>query len=78
MRIKEAMKEHGYTLVSVAKEIGVSQSSLSQSINNNPTASTLERIASVIGCEVGEFFSEGYKAKAVCPHCGKPINICLS
>lgn len=79
MYIKETIKNHGYTLSAVAREIGVSQSALSQSIASNPTASTLIKIASVIGCNPGEFFMDGTQcgASLLCPHCGKPIHVKL-
>lgn len=79
MRIKETIKNHGYTISAVATELGVSQSALSQSMKN-PTASTMIKIAAVIGCSPGEFFMDGEQrngASLLCPHCGKPLHVKL-
>lgn len=80
MYIKEVIKARGWTLSAIAKELGVTQGALSQSINKNPTAATLEKIAFVIGCNPGEFFMDRMSADATatCPHCGKPLTIKIS
>ena len=39
---------------------------------------TLQRIADVLECKVGDFFKdeiEPSKPTFVCPHCGKPIEL---
>ena len=65
MDIKGVIKEKGFTLDKVASELkerGImpraSKSSLSQSINGNPSLSTLRAIAEVIGCKVVDFFQD--------------------
>lgn len=58
--------------------MGVSRVTLSQNLSRNPTIKTLQRIADVIDCKVGDFFRDEIEPKSpagVCPHCGKPINI---
>lgn len=84
MDIKGVIKAHGYTIEQVAKEwvdvngSTISQSALSQSISRNPTIATLQKIANVIGCSVGDFFSdEASNTYVVCPCCGKRIKIDL-
>ena len=70
MDIKRVIKERGYTLERVANEIKprpISKGTLSQSINNNPTIDTLQRIADVIGCSVGDFFADELSNTIVCP-----------
>lgn len=52
--------------------------SLSQNLSRNPTVNTLQRIADVIGCNVGDFFRDEVDllpSFGICPHCGKPIII---
>jgi transcriptional regulator with XRE-family HTH domain len=78
MDIKKTIKEHGYTLERVASEMkpkGITKGALSQMINNNPTVETLRRIAAVIGCEVGDFFSDERTEYMKCPYCGKSLKI---
>ncbi|MEG1290248.1 MAG: helix-turn-helix transcriptional regulator [Bacteroidales bacterium] len=57
LRIKEVCKEKSMTLQKVAEIMGVNRVSLSNSINGNPTLSTLENIAKALGVEVVELFS---------------------
>ena len=59
-------------------QMGITRVTLSQNLSRNPTVNTLQRIAGVIGCNVGDFFRDEVKslpATDVCPHCGKPIVI---
>ena len=83
MDIKGVVKEHGFTLVQVAEKLGITKGGLSQSINGNPTITTLKSIADVIGCKVGDFFRDEMEEKEdkravsgsimICPHCGERI-----
>ena len=54
--IKEVCKAKNIHLVEVAKRIGISPVSLSQSLNGNPTLSRLQEVASVLGVDVSELF----------------------
>lgn len=84
MNIKKVIKAKGWTMESLAAEMknkngekGISQSSVSQLINGNPTLDKLVEIASIIGISVSELLAdEEQSAKdngVVCPHCGKFI-----
>ena len=78
MDVKSVIKEKGWTIERVASEMGITRVTLSQNLSRNPTINTLQRIASVIGCNVGDFFRdevEVHPSVDVCPHCGKPIII---
>ena len=79
MDVKSIIKERGYTLEQVASLFPkpISTSAISQSINGNPTISTLQTIAEIIGCKVSYFFRDemGDNTTMTCPHCGKPIKI---
>lgn len=44
-------------------------------INGNPTIGTLQSIAKVIGCTVGDFFADELDGIVRCPHCGKRFKI---
>ena len=54
--IKEVCKEKNIPLGEVARRIGISLVSLSQSLNGNPTLSRLQEVASVLGVYVSELF----------------------
>lgn len=78
MDVKAIIKEKGWTIERVAIEMGITRVTLSQNLSRNPTVNTLQRIASVIGCNVGDFFRDEvntFPSTDVCPHCGKPIII---
>jgi Helix-turn-helix. len=77
LRIKEVIKEHGYTLESFANKIGMTRSGLSQHMNGNPTVEVLDRIASALEIDVTELFEQPQKRGLIinCPHCGKEISI---
>ncbi|MDD3038611.1 helix-turn-helix transcriptional regulator [Bacteroides sp.] len=79
MNIKEQIQNKGFTISQVAAlmtnkngEKGITQSSLSQIINGNPTLDKLQEIASIIGISVSELVSEGEDEKntITCPKCG--------
>ena len=52
---------------------------LAQNLSRNPTVGTLQKIADVIGCKVGDFFVDDMDIKddantITCPHCGGKIH----
>ena len=73
MNVKSVIKEKGFTIEYVADKMGISSVTLHQNLARNPTLKTLQKIASVIGVNVGEFFKDEFQL--TCPHCGKPIRI---
>ncbi len=77
MDVRGIIKEKGWTIERVAREMGISRVTLSQNLSRNPTVNTLQRIANVIGCKVGDFFRDELDTgqRNYCPHCGKPIVI---
>lgn len=80
MNIKKVIKDKGWTLERLASEMknkngekGISQASVSQLINGNPTIDKLQEIASILGISVSELVADedenlnaGY---IVCPKC---------
>lgn len=76
-KIKAVAKQHGKTISGMAAEMGVAQTHLSRTINNpRITLQDLEKIASLIGCSVNDFFADDkQQPQIICPHCGKPIKI---
>lgn len=76
MNIKAVIKQRGYTIERIANEWEskngkpITKGALSQSINNNPTVETLQKIANVIGCNVGDFFTDELANTFTCSKCG--------
>lgn len=81
MDIKSVIKAHGYTIERIANEWeskngkSITRGALSQSINNNPTIDTLQKIANVIGCKVGDFFADELGSTFICKKCGTKYKI---
>lgn len=76
--IKKVIREHGFTLDSVAKEIGVSKSTMTQYVSGNPTLSSLQAIAKVVGIPVSELLREtdaNSSPTLVCPKCGEVLHL---
>lgn len=88
MNIKKVIKAKGWTMESLASEMknkngekGISQSSVSQLINGNPTLDKLIEIASIIGVSVSELLSDEEPEAIIaiggtsirCPHCQRDI-----
>lgn len=80
MDIKRVIKEKGWTLEKLAAEMknrngekGITQSSVSQMLNGNPTLDKLVEIADILGISVSELLSDEYVAK--CPKCGAKLEI---
>ncbi|MEG1274747.1 MAG: helix-turn-helix transcriptional regulator [Ruthenibacterium sp.] len=60
-RIKQLMKERNWTEYRLAKESGLSQSTIANFFKRNttPTIPTLEAICSGFGITLGQFYAEG-------------------
>lgn len=78
MRIKEIIKEKGYTQKQVADMLGITPVGINQLINGKPSYPTLEKFAQVLNVPMWQLFaspSEVAKNVIVCPHCGKDIEL---
>lgn len=82
MRIKELIKEKGYTQKEFAEKLGMTTVGLAQIIAGKPSYTTLEKIADALGVEVWELLvskdeivGKTNTVFLTCPHCGKNINI---
>lgn len=83
MRIKEVLKEKGYTQQMLADEMNVSLSAVKQMVAaDSLTTSTLEKIAFALDIPMWQLFAspddvqpKSGSATLTCPHCGKNINI---
>ena len=87
MRIKELIKEKGFTQKDFAEKLGMTTQGLTQIMVGKPSLTTMEKIASALGVEVWELLisrDEVVSAEAthqqenngiICPHCGRHIRI---
>lgn len=81
-RIKDLIKEKGYTQQEFADKLEMTRVGLSQLINGKPSYPTLEKIASALNVPMWQLFAapddvqpKNDTASLTCPHCGKNINI---
>ena len=85
MRIKELIKEKGYTQKEFAEKLGMTTVGLSQILAGKPSYTTLEKIAKNLNVPIWQLFiskediemmhAPGVTPTYVCPHCGKPIKL---
>ena len=79
-RIKELIKEKGYTQQELADKLGISRVGLTQLVNGKPSYPTLEKIAEALEVEMWELFkskseiveeiTEETRNTICCPKCG--------
>lgn len=82
MNIKEQIQKRGFTVSQIAAlmtnkkgEKGITQSSLSQIINGNPSLDKLKEIASIIGVTVSDLLRDEDDNTFVCPNCGAKLEL---
>ena len=78
-RIKEVIKEKGYTITSLAEKLNITRESLSRMIVS-PSYPTLEKIASALDVSMWQLFESpenipSNNASITCPKCGNEIKI---
>lgn len=77
------MKSRGWTMERLAScmtdktgKVGVSQGTVSQIINGNPTVGKLEEIARILDCDVSDFFNDSDASEVfTCPKCGQKFRM---
>ena len=82
MDIKKVIKERGWTLEKLAAEMtnkqggkGISQPTVSQIINGNPSLDKLKEIASIIGVTVSDLLRDEDDNTFLCPNCGAKLEL---
>lgn len=80
-RIKELIKEKGYTQQGFADKLGITRSTLLEQLGERPSGTTLERIADALGVEMWELFvtreeiiARGH-SEIHCPKCGQAFDL---
>lgn len=80
-RIKELIREKGYTQQQFADKLGINRVTLNYHLNGKPSYPTLENIAEALGVEMWELFTtrEEILAKSpgeiTCPYCEKRFSL---
>lgn len=83
IRLKEILSEKGITQKELAERLGISTVGMSKiATGDNPSLSSLQKIADAIGVPVWELLvsrdeicATSPSGTAVCPHCGHPLTI---
>lgn len=78
-RIKEVIKEKGYTITSLADKLGIARESLSRMIVS-PSYPTLEKISTALNVPIWQLFAspeevQSASSSLVCPKCGTPLEL---
>lgn len=78
-RIKEVIKENGYTITSLADKLGIARESLSRMIVS-PSYPTLEKISTALNVPIWQLFVSPQELQRenhslVCPKCGTPLEL---
>ena len=77
-RIKEVIKEKGYSMKEFAEVIGMTRENLFRVVKD-PSSPTLEKLSNALDVPVWQFFASPDEVKTmVCPHCGKEIHITIN
>ena len=81
-RIKELIKEKGYTQQEFADLLGMSRVGLVQIVNGKPSYPTLEKIATALNVPMWQLFASPDEVKGeeeqntiTCPNCGKKFKM---
>ena len=80
-RIKELIREKGYTQQQFADKLGINRVTLNYHLNGKPSYPTLANIAEALGVEMWELFTtrEEILAKSpgeiTCPYCEKRFSL---
>ena len=80
-RIKELIKEKGYTITSLADKLGIARESLSRMIVS-PSYPTLEKIATALNVPMWQLFASSEEVSSKkdnltinCPNCGIKLEL---
>lgn len=75
LRIKDICNQKGITMRQLAESMGIAATSLSRSLNNNPTIDTLQKIADALGVHLVELFEQPGSNALSCPKCGAKLRL---
>lgn len=77
LRIKEILKAKRITAVSLAKDVGMAQPSMSNIVNGKvmPSIETLEKISIALNVPFGDLFDQPQTNEFTCPNCGTKLKV---
>jgi len=75
LRIKEICNNKNITMKQLADNLGIAATSLSRSLNNNPTLETLEKIANALNVPISSLFADSVQNSLNCPECGVKLKL---
>lgn len=75
LQVKQKAREKGMTLKAMAEQMGIKPENLTRQLKANPSVGYLERIADILGCNVGDFFPKDEQNNIVCPKCGHQFRV---
>ena len=77
LRVKELLKEKGVTTYQLAEHLGVTQSTVSNAINGNPSVKWLNEVADFLNVEVADLFNKKGVNSLTCPKCGTNLELTI-
>ena len=77
LRIKEVLKDKGFTGVWLASKIGITRPNMSNIVSgkSKPSLDTLERIADALNVPITELFEQPSTDIINCPNCGAKLRL---
>lgn len=80
LRVKEICKEKNISLKELAEKIGVSPSSLTQSISGNPSLDKVLLLSQALDVPVSILVGDmpEHNTSTKCPHCGGSISFSIN
>lgn len=75
LRIKDICTQKGITMKQLAESMGIAATSLSRSLNNNPTIDTLQKVADALDVHLVELFEQPTINALSCPKCGAKLRL---
>jgi transcriptional regulator with XRE-family HTH domain len=76
IRIKEVIKEKGFTVQAVADKMNINRVTLTNHINGNPSVKILQKIASALDVPITDLFEKPEQtSEFTCPNCGAKLKV---
>lgn len=76
IRIKEVIKEKGFTVQAVADKMNINRVTLTNHINGNPSVKILQKIASALEVNITDLFEKPEQtSEFICPNCHSKLKV---
>lgn len=80
-KIRSIMARKGITQTELSKRLGITQAAVSSQLNRKMRMDNFLAICGALEITPGEVFqdssTDGTTTTAICPHCGKPLQITI-